>query len=115
MSEENTQALAELSRLEWELGAAARTKPVQLLNNEPTGFSHWQVGMIEADPNHTADSHPHTDTIRERLRAKAKDLNADPQDRAAAAEALRVMYREQILKPPSGKRRPKWKITPTQN
>lgn len=96
MSEESTQAIAELNRLEWELGAAARTGPVQLVNDspEPRGFSHWQVGMIEPDPNHTADSHPHKDLVREKLRAKAKDLNADPQDRAAAAEALRVMYRE---------------------
>jgi hypothetical protein len=94
MSDESTNDLAELAQLDRDLGAAVRTKPVQLVNNERTGFNHWQVSMVEGDPNHTADSHPHTDTIREKLRAKAKDLNADPQDRAAAAEALRVMYRE---------------------
>ena len=61
--------------------------------------------MIEADPNHTADPHPHENLIRTKLRAKAKDLNADPQDRAQAAEALRVMYREQIYTPtPAGEK-----------
>jgi hypothetical protein len=94
VSEETTEAIAELNRLESDLGAAARTKPVQLVNNEPTGFSHWQVGMVEADPNHTADSHPHKDVVREKLRAGAKDEKASPEDRAAAREALRVMYRE---------------------
>jgi hypothetical protein len=95
MSEQETLDIAELAQLDRDLGAATRTKPaVQLVNNspEPTEFSHWQVGMIEA--YRTADSHPHLDMIRERLRTMAKDLNADPQDRAAAAEALRVMYRE---------------------
>lgn len=64
--------------------------------SEQPAYPRALVGMgIAPDPNHTADSHPHVDTIREPLRAKAKDLNADPQDRVQAAEALRVMYREE--------------------
>ena len=94
MSEESTAAIAELAQLERGLKAGAQPKTVQLVNNEPTGFNHWQVGMIEADPNHTSDSHPHKDVVREKLRAGAKDEKASPEDRAAAAEALRVMYRE---------------------
>jgi hypothetical protein len=94
MSDENTADLAELNRLEWELGAAARTKSVQLVNS---GFMPGlPVGAVAGDPNHTADSHPHLDVVREKLRAGAKDEKAAPEDRAAAIEALRVMYRETV-------------------
>jgi hypothetical protein len=34
MSEETTEAIAELAQLEWELNAIARTGPVQLVNNK---------------------------------------------------------------------------------
>jgi hypothetical protein len=90
--------ICEDRQLDWELNAAIRTKPqpVHLVNNEPTGFSHWQVGMIQPDPNHTVDSHPHLDVIRERLRGRAKDENVTPEDREAARQALLVMYREKI-------------------
>ena len=33
MSEETTEAIAELAQLEWELSAATRTGPIQLVNN----------------------------------------------------------------------------------
>jgi hypothetical protein len=97
MSEQSTADLAELNRLEWELGAAARTKPqsVQLVNNlMPIQPGDWVGIGVTGDPNKTVQDLPHGDVIHERLRAKVKDLSADPQDRAAAAEALRVMYRE---------------------
>jgi hypothetical protein len=93
MSEQGTADIADRMRLEQDLRAGAKAKSVQLVNNPPTP-AHWPVGYIEADPNHTADSHPHKDVVREKLRAGAKEEKASPQDRAAAAEALRVMYRE---------------------
>jgi ankyrin repeat protein len=88
--------IAEDRLLDWELSAAARTKPaVQLVNDlMPIQPGDWVGIGVSGDPNHTADSHPHKDLVREKLRAKARDLNADPQDRTQAAEALRVMYRE---------------------
>jgi hypothetical protein len=72
MSEQGTADLAEKAQLDRDLTACLKPKTVQLVNNEPTGFNHWQVGMIEGDPNHTADSHPHENLIRTKLRAKLK-------------------------------------------
>jgi hypothetical protein len=101
MSEETTEGIAELNRLEWDLGAAARTKPaVHLVNEPPMPIQpgDW-VGMgITPDLNNTcsADDMPHLDVIREKLRAKVKDSSASPEDRATAALALRIMYRETV-------------------
>jgi hypothetical protein len=50
--------------------------------------------MSEANPHLTVSDLPHVDTIREKLRDRAKDLSATEQDRVAAKEALRIMYRE---------------------
>jgi hypothetical protein len=91
MSDESTNDLAELAQLNKDLTACLKPKSVQLVNSES---AHWPVGYIQADPNKTVQDLPHGDIIREKLRARAKDEKADPQDRAAAIEALRVIYRE---------------------
>jgi hypothetical protein len=90
----STELIAELHRLERDLGAAVRTKPTCSVTEQPLPF--WPVGYVQGDPNLTVSDLPHVNTIREKLRARAKDLNADPAERQAAAEALRVMYRETI-------------------
>lgn len=89
--------IAEDYNLEADLRAGAKVKPVQLVNDlMPIQPGDWVGIGVTGDPNETVQDLPHDDLIRERLRAKAKDLNADPADRAAAAEALRVIFREQI-------------------
>jgi hypothetical protein len=87
--------IAEDYNLEADLRAGARVKPkaVQLVNNPPQP-AHWPVGYIQGDPNKTVQDLPHGDLIREKLRAGAKDENADPADREAARQALKIMYRE---------------------
>jgi hypothetical protein len=92
---EKQMGICEDRQLDWELNAAIRTKPqpVQLVNNAIQPGDWIGIG-VSGDPNKTVQDLPHGDVIHERLRAKVKDLSADPQDRAAAAEALRVMYRE---------------------
>jgi hypothetical protein len=87
--------VAEDRQLEWELTAAARTKPtVQLVNSG--GLAGIGLSEIIPDPNDTCQTIPHTDIVRERLRAGAKDEKVDPADREAARQALKIMYREQI-------------------
>jgi hypothetical protein len=93
MSEETTEAIAELAQLEWELNAATRTGPVQLVN-KPIQPGDWIGAGIAADPNDTCQTIPHKDVVREKLRAGAKDEQADPADREAARQALKIMYRE---------------------
>jgi hypothetical protein len=90
--------IAEDMHLEKELTACLRNGPICSVTeqSEPDGRAHWRVGLIEPDPNRTVDEYPHTDVVRERLRTRAKDLNADAAERQAAAEALRVMYREKV-------------------
>ena len=96
MSEETTEAIAELSRLEWELGAAARTKPaVQLVNNSaPIQPSAWITTGIVGDPNDTVETVPHPTPVRDRLRAAANNPDLSEQDRASARECLRVSFHE---------------------
>ena len=94
MSEETTEAIAELAQLEWELNAAARTKPTVQLVNKPIQPGDWIGAGIAADPNDTVETIPHGDIIREKLRAAAKDEKADPADSEAARQALKIMYRE---------------------
>lgn len=88
--------IAEDRELDRQLTECLRNGPtVQLVNNlTPIQPGDWVGIGVSGDPNHTADSHPHIDTIREKLRAGAKDEKADPADREAARQALRVMYRE---------------------
>ena len=94
MSEQGTLDIAELAQLESELNAAARTKPqtVQLVNYG--GMAGIGLSEIIPDPNDTCQTIPHTDVVREKLRAGAKDEQADPADREAARLALKIMYRE---------------------
>jgi hypothetical protein len=95
MSEESTNDLAELSRLEKELLAGAQPRTVQLLNDPmPIQPGDWIGIGVSGDPNKTVQDLPHVDTIREKLRAGAKDEKADPADRESARQALKIMYRE---------------------
>ena len=58
--------ITEDRQLDWELGTAVRTKPVQLLKNaSPIQPSDWIGVGVSSDPNDPAASHPHTDTIRD--------------------------------------------------
>jgi len=95
MSEQGTADLAERSQLEWDLGAAARTKPtVQLVNDlMPIQPGDWVGIGVSGDPNSTA---PQTNLIRDILYAKATDETADMADRRSAAEVLRLSYNERI-------------------
>jgi hypothetical protein len=87
--------ICEDRELDRQLTECLRNGPVQLVNNPaPRQPSDWVPRGITADPNDTCQTIPHTDVIRERLRAGAKDEKASPEDRAAATVALRVMYRE---------------------
>jgi hypothetical protein len=47
---------------------------------------------VEQDPNHTCQSHPHTDVIREKLKERASDPNATDDQRRQAGEMLAMMY-----------------------
>jgi hypothetical protein len=87
--------ICEDRELDRQLTECLRNGPVQLVNNAIQPGDWIGIG-VSGDPNTTVQDLPHGDVIHERLRAKVKDLSADPQDRAAAAEALRVMYREKI-------------------
>jgi len=87
--------LTEDMQLEKELTAAVRTKPARSVT-EQQNAPFWPIGYIQADPNHVVSEYPHGDVIREKLRSRAKDSNADPADRQSAAGALRVIYRETL-------------------
>jgi hypothetical protein len=90
--------LAEDRELDRQLTECLRNGPsVQLVNDlTPIQPGDW-VGMgVSGDPNKTVQDLPHVDTIREKLRAGAKDENADPTDREAARQALKIMYRESV-------------------
>jgi hypothetical protein len=85
--------ICEDRELDRQLTECLRNGPVQLVNNaiQP---GDWVTAGITADPNKTVQDLPHGDVIREKLRAGAKDEKASPEDRAAAKESLRIMYRE---------------------
>jgi hypothetical protein len=93
VSEESAQAIAERSQLEWELGAAARTKPVQLVNNAMQPGDWVGVG-VSGDPNDTVETVPHPTPVRDRLRAAANNPDLSEQDRASARECLRIAFHE---------------------
>jgi hypothetical protein len=87
--------IAEDYNLEADLRAGAKVKTVQLVNSPYQIQPGDWVGIgVSGDPNKTVQDLPHGDVIREKLRAGAKDEKASPEDRAAAKESLRIMYRE---------------------
>lgn len=90
--------IAEDRELDRQLTECLRNGPsVQLVNNlMPIQPGDWVGIGVSGDPNKTVQDLPHGDIIREKLRARAKDEKADPQDRASAIEALRVIYRETV-------------------
>jgi hypothetical protein len=93
--------MEELLVLERQLNAARQTKPAEPQPSDlkiypHTTWSYLPVGAVIGDPNHTIDSHPHVDKVREKLRAAARDIESDPADREAAAKALKIMYRETV-------------------
>jgi hypothetical protein len=67
-------------------------QPVVQVVNDPAPTQPSSTG----DNKNRAQDSPHGDIIREKLRARAKDLNSDPADREAAKEVLRAIYREEI-------------------
>jgi hypothetical protein len=89
MSEKTTEEIAELSQLERDLGAAARTKPVQLVNSES---AHWPVGYIQGDPNKTRADIEHPSPVLDALRAAIANPETSEQDREAAREVLRISF-----------------------
>jgi hypothetical protein len=93
MSEQGTLDIAERAQLNRDLGAAIRTKPVQLVNNPPQP-AHWPVGYIQGDPNHTRAEIEHPTPVRDRLRAAVADPHPSEQDRQAARETLRISFHE---------------------
>ena len=55
-------------------------------------LSNLGLDEVQADPNHTAHSHPHTDVIREKLKKRASDPNATDDQRRQAREMLAMIY-----------------------
>jgi hypothetical protein len=95
VSEQGTADLAERAQLDKDLTACLKPKAVQLVNNlTPIQPGDWIGIGVSGDPSDTCQSIPHKDVVREKLRAGAKDENADPADREAARQALKIMYRE---------------------
>ena len=95
MSEQGTADIAERAQLDRDLGAAARTKPVQLVNNPaPIQPSAWIPTGIVGDPNDTVETVPHPTPVRDRLRVAANNPDLSEQDRASARECLRVSFHE---------------------
>jgi hypothetical protein len=95
MSEQGTLDIAERAQLDRDLGAAIRTKPVQLVNNPtPIQPTAWIGVGITPDPNDTVETVPHPSPVRDRLRAAVADSNTSEQDCQAARETLRISFHE---------------------
>ena len=70
---------------------------------DKVGLGRLGLDEVKVDPNSTAE---HTDVIRETLKARADDPNANQDQRPQAREMLAMLYPETIPSDPNGRQQP---------